>query len=190
MNNTSDKKLGLENAAPWPVIECLISSHWPDNMRLTDILITKKPPFDGVVCCAFQVDLGCMGPKQAFVTQFRTFSEYENRFRSSMMNRGINKKVDYSLAAKILQESIVYSEQLGFSPPQMIINTLKALGSLKCAKECDEEIPLGGDNGKPLYVAGMDDDSDQIIKILEERCGKGNFHYIASNSPFLSDFFN
>ncbi len=37
MKKSKNDKLGLESAAPWPVIECLISMHWPDIKRLTDI---------------------------------------------------------------------------------------------------------------------------------------------------------
>ena len=91
-----EDKLGLGAAAPWPVFECLISEEWRDPGHLTEILVSKEPPFGGVVCCVFLVDLGCLGPKEGFVTQFRTKAEYERRFRSLMTSRGPMVPVEFS----------------------------------------------------------------------------------------------
>lgn len=187
----SEPKIGLEAAAPWPVFESLVSEGWRDTTSLTEILVSKTPPFGGVVSCMFQIDLGCLGPKQGFVSQFRTKEEYDREFRSMVTSRTPMVRAEYPLAAKIIRESLAYSRGLGFEPSQKVLAALSALGSLDAAAECREHIPLGADDGKPIYVAGPDDDAEQIMKILAASCGQGNFHFIAApQSPIPHDFFD
>ncbi|MFW5803040.1 MAG: hypothetical protein ACOCWJ_03895, partial [Verrucomicrobiota bacterium] len=181
----------MKTAAQWPVFECLISECWRDTANLTEILISKEPPFGGVACCVFLVDLGCLGPKQGFVTQFRTKAEYEHELRSLMMSRNPMFQADYCLAAKILRESIAYSSRLGFKLPPEVLQALSALGSLEeAASECQEDIALGAPDGKPVYMAGPDDDVDRIMSILTASCGHGNFHFTVPQSPIPPDFFD
>lgn len=181
--------LALGAAASWPTFECLISECWRDSTKLTEILISKEPPFGGVVSCVFLVDLGCLGPKEGFVTQFRERIEYQDEFRSMMISRNPLINAEYSLAAKIIRESIVYSSRLGFELPQGVQRALSALGSLDAAGECQEDIPLGAGDGKPLYIAGPHDDVDHIMAILVGKCGHGNFHFTIPGGPIPPDFF-
>lgn len=184
-----DRKLGLEAAALWPVFECLISTGWQAPTNLTHILVAKEPPFGGVICCVFLVDLGCLGPKQAFVTQFRTRGQYETEFRAIMMNREPMIPVEYPLAAKIVTESLRYARHLGFEPPPQVSGALGALGPLDAAVACQQEISLGGEDGLPSFVAGPDDDVDHIMATLTRTCGSGNFHFTIPGSPMPRDFF-
>ena len=185
-----ERKLEFGAATPWPVFECLISAWWQNTAQLTHILISKEPPFGGVVCCVFLVDLGCLGPKGAFVTQFRTRAEYESEFRSLMMGQHPMIPTDYPLAVKIILESLQYAKQLGFKVPPPVQKTLGALGSLEVASGCQQEIPLGGSDGMPYFVAGPDDDVAQILATLNHTCGPGKFHFTASESPFPPGFFD
>jgi len=63
------------------------------------------------------------------------------------------------------------------------------LGSLDAAGECQEDIPLGTDDGKPFYMAGPHDDIDHVLAILVEKCGHGNFHFTIPGGPIPPDFF-
>ena len=97
---------------------------------------------------------------------------------------------EYSLAAKIIKESIVYSNNLGFGLDQSIKNTLKALGSLDASADCREEIHLGASDGRPIYIAGPHDDVDYVMSTLVSKCGKGNFHFsTATEGPIPPGFF-
>jgi hypothetical protein len=182
--------LELSVAASWPVSECLISASWRDTTTLAEILISKTPPFGGIVSCVFLVDLGCLGPKQAFVTQFRTRAEYEREFLPKMTSRNPKIHAEYPLAAKIIRESIAYSSQLGFDLPHGVQGALSALGSLEDAAECQEDIPLGADDGKPYYMAGPDDNVDHVMGILVAKCGHGNFHFTMPGSSIPPGFFD
>ncbi len=191
VRSLSERSLALEAAASWPIFECLISQQWRNTGNLSEILISKEPPFGGVVSCLFLVDLGCLGPKQSFVTQFRTRNQYETEFRSMIMDRSPMIPVEYSLGTKIIKESIAYSSKLGFGLHQSVQNTLKALGSLDASADCHEEIHLGASDGKPLYIAGPHDDVDSVMSTLVSKCGNGNFHFSkATESPFSSGFFD
>lgn len=185
-----DHTHGLEAAAPWPVFECLISSWWKDTTKLTNILIAKEPPFGGVVSSAFLVDLGCLGLKQGFVSQFRTKLEYETEFRALMVSQNPMVMAEYPLVVKILQESMRYARQLGFDAPQGVRKALSVLGSLDAVAQCSERIPLGGKDGQPFYMAGPDDDVEAVINKLTLKCGRGNFNYTIIENPQYPDFFN
>ena len=174
---STERKLGFEAAAGWPVFECLISEYWRDPTTLTEILIAKAPPFGGIVACVFLVDLGCLGPKLSFLSQFRTVAEYKTVFRSMMTERDPKISADYALGVKILRESIRYAQDLGFDLPEPVQKSLSALGALDIASECHEEIPLGGKDGKPFFMAGSNDDVDKIMDILVKKCGRGNFTF-------------
>ncbi|MCF7733306.1 MAG: hypothetical protein K9N23_16575 [Akkermansiaceae bacterium] len=141
-------------------------------------------------CCVFLVDLGCLGPKAAFVTQFRTRAEYESEFRQLMMGQHPMILSDYPLAVKIILESLKYAKQLGFKVPPPVHKTLGALGSLEVASGCQQEIPLGGTDGLPYYMAGPDDDVVQILATLNHTCGPGKFHFTTPASPFPQGFFD
>ena len=173
----TERKLGFEAAAGWPVFECLISECWRDTTKLTEILIAKKPPFGGILACVFLVDLGCLGPKLSFVSQFRTVEEYKTVFREMMTERDPKMSADYDLVVKILRESISYARNLGFDLPEQIQKSLSALGTLDIASGCHEEIPLGGKDGKPFFMAGPNDDVNKIMAILVKKCGHGNFTF-------------
>jgi hypothetical protein len=182
--------LGLDAAAPWKVFECLVAPGWRDTTKLTEILIAKEPPFGGVVTCMFLVDLGCLGPKQAFVSQFRTKPLYESEFRDVMTARNPLVATAYPLAVKIIRESLRYAEGLGFGPWEGVQKTLSALGSLQVADECTETIPVGGPDGKPFYMAGPDDDVDHIMNTLIRKCGHGNFNFTAPFGPVAGPLFD
>ncbi len=187
--SSPEPKLGLGAAASWPVFECMISAWWRDPANLTHILVAKAPPFGGVVCCVFLVDLGCLGPKNAFVSQFRTRCQYETEFRAIMMGQHPMISIEYPLAAKIISQSLGYARQLGFELPPRVAGALDALGPLGVAAQCQEEVPLGGKDGRPFYVAGPDDDVDSIMATLIRTCGHGNFQFTMLGGPIPPDFF-
>ncbi|MEI6779306.1 MAG: hypothetical protein WCQ21_00165 [Verrucomicrobiota bacterium] len=186
----TQKMLGVEAAALWPVFECLLTPGWQETTNLTHILVSKEPPFGGVVCCVFLVDLACLGLKEAFVTQFRTRDEYEVEFRQPMMNRYPMVPIEYPLAAKIISEALRYARNLGFDLPPRVSQTLAALGPLDVAATCQQQIPLGGKDGIPFYIAGPHDDVEHIMATLTRTCGSGNFRFTISESPIPPDFFD
>lgn len=149
------------------MLECLLASAWRDTTRLAEIVVAKEPPFGGVVTCAFQVDLACLGLKWAFVSQFHSRREYEEQFLSLMVARCDLVPVEFSLVAKVLREALRYGRLLGFEPPPQVTSTLSALGPIdQAATGCRVEVPLGGPDGRPLYMAGPEDDADAILATL------------------------
>ncbi|MCX6922844.1 MAG: hypothetical protein NT154_06480 [Verrucomicrobia bacterium] len=182
--------LGIEAAALWPVFECLVTTEWQDTANLAHVLVAKEPPFGGVVCCVFLLDLACLGPKEAFVTQFRTRGEYETEFRALMMSRYPMNPIEYALAAKVISEALRYARTLGFEMPPRVSKALAALGPLDVAATCQHQIPLGGKDGIPSYIAGPDDDVDHIMATLTRTSGKGNFHFTIPPNPLPRDFFD
>ena len=61
---------------------------------------------------------------------------------------------------------------------------------LDVADMCQQQIPLGGEDGIPSYMAGPHDDVEHIMATLNRTCGKWNFHLTIPTSPMPRDFFD
>ena len=84
---------------------------------------------------------------------------------------------------------MAYSRGLGFEVPPGVQRALSALGSLDAAAKCQEPVPLGAADGKPMYMAGPHDDVEQVMRTLRKKCGHGNFHSTIPESPIPPGFF-
>ena len=175
------RRARLRAAGRWPLYECLISDEWRDTAGIAQILISRQGPSGEVAVGAFLVDLGCLGVKSAFgrITAMREYTE----LRSEMSRAQALIKADVNLAAKIVREAVAYAKELGFDPDPDYRDALLVLGDAD-PDACDEEIPLGGEDGKPLFVAGPYDNVDAIIPRLVRKLGPDGFRYIVPVGPF------
>jgi len=85
------------------------------------------------------------------------------------------------LAAKVVQEAIIYARSLGFEPNKDTGSALRILGETH-PENCHEEIPLGGPHGRPFYMAGPDDNVKRIMMTLDRTVGPGNYHSVVPAS--------
>ncbi len=95
--------------------------------------------------------------------------------------------MDFNLAAKIVKVGIDYAAQFGFRPHR---DYLEASILLQDADpdSVDVEVPVGGPEGKPFFIAGPYDNVDKIMARLMQQLGPGGFNYlvpIAPDSEFL-----
>ncbi len=89
---------------------------------------------------------------------------------------------DLDLVAKIIREGVAYARQLGFEPDPDFRKAMLVLGEAN-PDACPISIPLGGPEGKPLFVAGPYDDVPIIISKLTRAVGRDGFHYIVPIDP-------
>jgi hypothetical protein len=166
----------LRESGSWPLYECLLSKEWQKEGAITQILVTRRSPSGQIAAGMFLVDLGCLGVKNAFARLFDTRREYR-QLRNSMTSSQDMIKADLNLVAKIVREAIAYARDLGFKPNPDYRDAMLALGEAD-PDACGVSIPLGGPEGKPLFIAGPYDNVDQIMTKLTRKLGPEGFHYL------------
>ncbi len=172
----------IERASSWPFYEVLLSQSWDKQGELAGILIARVSQEGKVAGGAFLVDLACLGVKSATIRLFKTARDYTQDMRQKIIRSQPMLAADVNLVAKILDTGFAYAQELGFDPDpsyyqgrQLIADADPALSQI--------EIPLGGPEGKPFFVAGPYDDVPRIIAKLTSAVGPGGFHYFAPVGP-------
>lgn len=167
----------LRAGGRWPLLEVLISPDWEDTGALTEILVARRSPAGQVVVGVFLVDHGCLGIKSAFGRAFRSTGEYQRDLRESLV-RGRDMLIgDLNLAARIMDEALAYARELGFAPDPDYYAARLVLGDAQ-PQDCPLRVPLGGTDGKPLFVSGPNDDVEAIMATLTRKLGRQGFHYL------------
>jgi hypothetical protein len=184
---TSEKGM-LRQSSQWPLVECLISAEWQDPMQLTQLCVTRQSPSGDYAAGLFLLDKACLGAKNGYGRIFTSQGQYKRELRDSLMASQEMTTCDVDMAAKIIEETIDYAQEIGFKPHKDIQQAFLVLGETHPEKYADLEVPLGGPEGKPFFVSGPYDDADRIIRILNRKLGEGNYDFILPIGP--PDFFD
>ncbi len=155
----------------WPVMECLVSGGWADGRSLATIVVARRQGSRGPVAMAtFLMDLQCLGGKNAFACLLSP-SQYRSTCATALKYQGpVESSLD--LAAKIVHEGIAYARSLGFEPHPDFARTLLMLHGAH-PENCAERVPLGGPDGKPLFIQRPDDDAAEVLDRLDRGVGSG-----------------
>lgn len=167
----------LKRAGSWPVHEVLVSETWRDPKHVAMVVVARRSTGGTVAAASFLMDLACLGAKNAFIAVFHSEAEYSAGFRREYINQQSMVAVDLDLAARIVQEGVRYGRANGIRPSPDYQRARLLLEGAE-PDRCDTEIPLGGPDGKPLYVAGPHDDARRIMDRLRDRLGPDGFHFI------------
>jgi hypothetical protein len=167
----------LRASGSWPLHECLLSKEWQKEGAIIQTLVARRSPTGQIAIGTFLVDLGCLGVKSAFASLFDTRREYQQKLRRKMTSRQKMIKADVNLVAKIVREAIAYADDLGFKPDPDYRDAMLVLGDAD-PDACDVPIPLGGPEGKPLFIAGPYDNVDRIMAKLTRKLGPDGFHFL------------
>ncbi|MEM7116061.1 MAG: hypothetical protein AAF614_26710 [Chloroflexota bacterium] len=178
----------VRKSGSWPLVECLIPVEWQETEQIQQICIVRQSPATGMVAAGvYLVDLACLGVKNAYAAPFHSVREYQEKLRTKLAEGQEMMEADINLAAKIIDESIVYAKSLGLKPHKDIRQANWVRGETH-PEMCDEDIPVGGSDGKPLFVQGPYDNVDKIMRILDRTVGRENYHYLlAVGDPFNTD---
>jgi len=176
----------MSGAGKWPLLECLISANWRDTPSLCQILIARQAPTGDVSAGVFLVDLGCLGLKNGFLSRFSSAYEYRSTLQAKLMEREELISCNIALAAKVLEEAVRFARKLGFEPDKDGRRALKTLGDAD-PEDCPETVPLGGEDGRPLFFAGPNDNVPRIMATLERNVGRDGFSFVAFDGPPPAD---
>ncbi len=166
----------LRASSSWPLYECLLTKEWQEEGAITQILVARRSSSGQIASGTFLVDLGCLGVKSAFGSLFDDRREYR-QLRKKVTSHQKMIKADINLVAKIIREAIEYAKELGFRPDPDYRDAMPVLGDAD-PDACDVPIPLGGKDGKPLFIAGPYDNVDQIMARLTRDLGPDGFKYL------------
>ncbi len=179
-------------AAMWPLHECLLAEGWETTTQLSQLVVARQSPLGEIAGASFLIDLACLGVKDAFSELFGSRFEYERLLRTPATERFVMRPVDVNLAAKLVREAVAYARSLGFKPnPDYYRAAVLLEGADPDA--VDTPIPLGGEDGKPYFIAGPYDHIEQSIAILNRSVGQGNYHitygptFLPGAAPFDLD---
>jgi hypothetical protein len=169
----------VRRAAAWPVLEVLVSRGWNQPTSLASVLVARRSANTGQVAVAiFLVDLACLGVKNALCAVFDDEDEYTIALRERYLEREAMTPADIGLAAKIVATGLVYADSLGFGPHPDFYSAEHLLADADF-ETCPTPIPTGGPQGKPLFVAGPDDDAAAVIAHLTRLLDRDGFDFVA-----------
>ena len=181
-------KQRIHMAREYPLYECLINPSWKDK-GLAVILLSRRQPDGCLLFGVFLVDVLCLGIKNTFCNADFPMS----RYRTDLVGRTYQGEdpvpCPSALAHRIIYGAIAFAEQYGFSPhrdfelSQYVLDDAGSLGP-------GGNVEFGRD-GKPLFVAGPDDDIPRILRQLESTAGRGHFNYLYGSDspvPLLPDY--
>ena len=177
----------LKQAGQWPLLECLIAAEWRDTTKISQICVARQSPHGDVMAGAVVIDLGCLGVKNAYAAHFHSAHEYRREMRALLTKNQDLIACDLDLAAKVIDEAVKYAGSLGFKPNRDLKDVLLVMGETR-PENCSTAVPVGGEDGQPFYFVGPYDDPDRVMRILDRKVGRGNYHFIVPlGSPDLFD---
>lgn len=169
--NKSPEAAYIRDAMKQEVYDCQANGSLDQGML--SISLYKKVTSDVIVAAGFNVDLYCLGVKDAFI-KAGTIEQYDY-FSTSPSNFPFNP----CDAKKLIEEAVEYAGELGFKPHKDFKKAFRLFDNID-SSESTMEFTFGKD-GKPLFIAGPNDSPqrcNQILDTLEKSVGKDGRHYI------------
>jgi hypothetical protein len=171
----------LKAAAVHPILHCWVATTlWSDG--LGPVLLSRRLPSGRVAIANLLVDRYCLGVKDAFAEIYGP-SDYES-FTRTMRASLPMRDIAPADARKLVERAVAYAGDLGFPPHRdyavaaLLLETIDATASTA-------EFEFGED-GRPCFVAGPNDTPGrcrQVLAILNDRCGPGEFRYVMPMGP-------
>ncbi|MDH6060428.1 DNA-binding response regulator [Chrysosporum bergii ANA360D] len=138
------------------------------------VIIAREARYNRISFCSYLLDVWCLGVKDTIPPRTVDRIDFKRVVEQLFdMFPGKPQEVTLEVAQGIIFSACEYSESLGFQPHKDFEQSRSHIG------EWDGIIRIKcGRNGKPCYVGGPHDDSQQIIETLRQTMGEGNFDFI------------
>jgi hypothetical protein len=152
---------------------------WESGMG--EVILSRQLPSGEVAFAFLLIDRYCLGVKSVFGS-IRTRAEYREIIESMQKRVALVNLPPANLRC-LVEDAVEYARDLGLEPHPDYRRVRPIFGDIDPA-QATERFEFGSE-GKPLFIAGPDDDLPrcyQILSILEERCGKDGYHYMLPTS--------
>ncbi len=150
----------LKGAAKFPLYECLRADNGWERHGMAVLYVCRQLS-DRYICAAYMVDTYCLGLKNTFV-KINLQRDDMLDARRRLEQNGVFEQYDYEDARSLILGAIEYAASLGFQPNEDWQNSRYVV---------EEERPYHpkfeyGQDGKPLYIQGPNDDATLIMSKL------------------------
>lgn len=157
--------------APLPFAGAWVSTGW-QRSKLAVVGVARRRPDGDFAAVLMLVDLGCLGVKTA-----RVYTKIEAHRFSAELERISDSGLDavtVGQVAQLVREASRWSAGFGLQREPVSSTVLTFLGGLDA--DPSFEVPLG-EGGKPMFIAGPQDDADAIMAQLTKAVGPGGFEF-------------
>jgi hypothetical protein len=167
-----------------PIHTCLMTADL-FKIGIGHVVIARKLPSGGIGAGIFMVDAHCLGVKGAFLA-LGSELRFDDSVRKMAENSAM-RTIEPPYARKLIEQSVVYAESIGFQPDPDYDEAAVVFGDID-PNACTEEFTFG-ENGKPFYVSGPHDSPEKramILATLQAHCGEGNYDFqvtVGENPP-------
>ncbi|MGH7795943.1 MAG: hypothetical protein ACREQ2_13805 [Candidatus Binatia bacterium] len=165
----------IQHADDYPVEACYLNADWKEQ-GLARIVVTRSQENGKAMLGVFQVDIFCLGVKDAFCNEGLSRRQIEDELLPGYYQNEEPTRVGINYAKEIIYGAVDYAGSLGFKPHPDFELSRHVLGAEEFSRT--RSLEFGGLEGKPLYIAGPDDDVATILQKLRQRLGKDGFHFV------------
>jgi hypothetical protein len=165
----------IQHADDYPVEACYLNADWKEQ-GLARIVVTRSQENGKAMVGAFLVDIFCLGVKNTFCNEGLTRTQIEDELLPGFYQTEEPTRVGINYAKEIICGAVDYAKSLGFEPHPDFELSRHVLGNEEFSRT--RSLTFGGPKGKPLYIAGPDDDAASVLRKLRGRLGDKGFEYI------------
>ena len=179
-------EVNISQATNWKLDKCWVNEDWQDHKSLNQLIVTRRNGAGHIAAALFMIDLGCLGIKNADTRGFADEFQFQNELLEHVEETQDLQFCSIDFAAKMVYNAMAYARGLGFEPHKDARKAIRFLADAQ-PENCPDLIPLGGEDGKPLYINGPYDDETKILRTLNRTVGEGNYNFTMMTDE-LSDF--
>jgi hypothetical protein len=161
-------------AREYPIEGCWTFDDW-DEGGMTVVAVARCQPQGLILVGTYVVDYYCLGVKDA---TFRANIPQEDFFREvldTMLLHHPYIQISTELAHELIWGAVEYAEQFGFRPHRDFRQASLVLDPPD-AHPRTGQVEFGH-KGKPFYIQGPYDNTERILRQLNETAGEGNYNF-------------
>jgi hypothetical protein len=170
----------LADADRYPILDSWVSEDlFSEGMGW--IGLSRRLPNGFIAAVIFLVDRYCLGVKDA-MAKILGASAYAEQLQRTRERFDV-KNLPPETIRKFVEGAVAYAASLGLPPHPDYRKAKLIFGSIS-ADLSTEQLEFGQD-GKPMFIAGPNDDAlrcRRILQALEASRGPGGFHYVIPGS--------
>ncbi len=179
-------RVNAKQAGSWSLLGCWVNEDWADHRSINQLVVARKNAVGVVAIGLFLIDLGCLGIKNAMTRGFDSEFQFKTEFLELLNETQTMQPCSLDFSAKMIQTAIVYAKGLGFEPHKDARKAMPILGEAH-PENCTDQIPTGGEDGRPYFFSGPYDNVTRIINTLNRTVGEGNYNFIIGNEDDFLD---
>ena len=165
----------IQHADDYPIEACYLNADWKER-GLARIVVTRSQENGKAMLGVFLVDIFCLGVKDAFCNEGLGSRQIEDELLPRFYQNEKPTRVGINYAKEIICGAVEYAKSLGFEPHPDFELSRHVLGTEEFSNT--RGLKFGGPEGKPLYIAGADDDAAKVLQKLRKGIGENGFDFI------------